>query len=154
LCTELEDPETPVLTEVRDLIFRVVIRPETVFQSQTRILWTDVVDNVLRVGFYNLATRQAPNLRTKHLANPLGVIEQSNINLQRPWNTCCVFQRRIVTIKCRTEMIECRRADSGVPIPILPRSQRVLIFYPTHISIITPSETQQIRRTVSTETKS
>jgi hypothetical protein len=61
LCAELEDPETPVLAEVRGLILRVVIRPETVFQGQTRVLRTELVDNVLRVGFDNLTTRQAPN---------------------------------------------------------------------------------------------
>jgi hypothetical protein len=60
LCAELEDPEAPVLAEVRGLILHVIIRPETVFQGQARIL-TEVVDNVLRVGFYNSAIRQTPN---------------------------------------------------------------------------------------------
>jgi hypothetical protein len=60
LCTELEDPETPVLTEVRGLILCIVIRPETIFRGQTRVLRTELVDNVLRVGFDNLTTRQAP----------------------------------------------------------------------------------------------
>jgi hypothetical protein len=49
LCTILEDPETPVLTEVGDLILRVVIRTKTVFHGQTRVLQTELVDNVLRV---------------------------------------------------------------------------------------------------------
>ena len=55
LCAELEDPEAPVLTEVRDLIVRVVIRPETVFHCRTRALRAEFVDNVLRVED-NLAT--------------------------------------------------------------------------------------------------
>jgi len=50
LCTILEDPETPVLAEVGDLILRVVIRTKTVFHSQTRVPQTELVDNVLRVG--------------------------------------------------------------------------------------------------------
>ena len=53
---ELEDPETPVLTEVRDLILHIIIRPETIFRGQTRVP-TIVVDNVLRVGFYDLVIR-------------------------------------------------------------------------------------------------
>jgi hypothetical protein len=48
LCAVLEDPETPVLTEIRDLISRVVVRPKAVFRGQTRILWAES-DNVLRV---------------------------------------------------------------------------------------------------------
>ena len=57
LCAELEHPETPVLIEVRDLILRVIICPKTIFHGQTRVP-TKVVDNVLRVGFYNLVIRQ------------------------------------------------------------------------------------------------
>jgi len=38
-----------VLTEVGDLILRVVIHTRTFFHGQTRILQTDLVDNVLRV---------------------------------------------------------------------------------------------------------
>jgi hypothetical protein len=49
LCAILEDPETPVLTEVGDLIICVVTRTKTVFHSQTRIRQTELVDNVLRV---------------------------------------------------------------------------------------------------------
>ena len=49
LCAILEDPETPVLTEVRDLILRVVIRTKTVFHGQTCVRQTELVDNVLRV---------------------------------------------------------------------------------------------------------
>jgi hypothetical protein len=101
LCTELEHPETPVLTEVRGLILLIVIRPETIFQGQTRVLRTELVDNVLRVAFDNLTTHQAPKLRTKYLPNPLGVIEQSNISPQRPWKhhrTCRVFQSRGVAV--------------------------------------------------------
>jgi hypothetical protein len=49
LCAILEDPETPVLTEVGDLIFRVVIRTKTVFHGQTRVPQTELVDNVLHV---------------------------------------------------------------------------------------------------------
>ena len=56
LRAELEDPETPVLTEVRDLILHIIIRPETIFRGQTRVP-TIVVDNVLRVGFYDLVIR-------------------------------------------------------------------------------------------------
>ena len=48
LCAILEDPETPVLTEVGDLILRVVIRTKTVFNGQTRVPRTEV-DNVLYV---------------------------------------------------------------------------------------------------------
>ena len=51
LCAILEDPETPVLTEVGDLILRVVIRTKTVFHGQTRIPKTSLVDNFLRVRF-------------------------------------------------------------------------------------------------------
>ena len=47
LCAILEDPETPVLTEVGDLILRVVIRTKTVFHGQTRVRQTELVDNVL-----------------------------------------------------------------------------------------------------------
>ena len=57
LCAELEHPETPVLAEVRDLILRVIICPETVFHGQTWVP-TEFVDNVLRVGFYYLVIRQ------------------------------------------------------------------------------------------------
>ncbi len=53
LCAVLEDPETPVLTEIRDLILRIVIRTETVFNGQTHVLQTELVDNVLRVGVFN-----------------------------------------------------------------------------------------------------
>jgi hypothetical protein len=49
LCAKLEDPETPVLTEVGDLILRVVIRTKTIFHGQTRVRQTELVDNVLRV---------------------------------------------------------------------------------------------------------
>ena len=51
LCAILEDPETPVLTEVGDLILRIVIRTKTVFHSQTRVQRTEPVDNVLHVRF-------------------------------------------------------------------------------------------------------
>ncbi len=56
LCAVLEDPETPVLTEIRDLILRIVIRTETVFNGQTHVLQTELVDNVLRVGVFNKMT--------------------------------------------------------------------------------------------------
>ena len=49
LCTILEDPEAPILTEVGDLILCVVIRTKTVFHGQTRIPRTQLVDNVLCV---------------------------------------------------------------------------------------------------------
>ena len=49
LCAILEDPETPVLTEVGDLIPCVVIRTETVFHGQTRVPQTELVNNVLHV---------------------------------------------------------------------------------------------------------
>jgi hypothetical protein len=49
LCAKLEDPKTPVLTEVGDLILRVVIRTKTIFHGQTRVRQTELVDNVLRV---------------------------------------------------------------------------------------------------------
>jgi hypothetical protein len=49
LCAILEDPETPVLTEVGDLILPVVIRTKTVFHGQRRVPQTELVDNVLRV---------------------------------------------------------------------------------------------------------
>jgi hypothetical protein len=38
---------------------------------------------------------------TKYLTNPLGVIEESDINAQPPWkehSTCSVFQSRSVAI--------------------------------------------------------
>ena len=56
LCAVLEDPETPVLTEIRDLILRIVIRTETVFNGQTHVLQTELIDNVLRVGVFNKMT--------------------------------------------------------------------------------------------------
>ena len=58
LCAILEDPETPVLTEVGDLILRVVIRTKTVFHGQTRVRQAELVDNVLcvRIDNDNLAT--------------------------------------------------------------------------------------------------
>ena len=100
LCAELEHPETPVLTEVRDLILHVIICPETVFHGQTRVP-TEVVDNVLRVGFYKLGNSTNTKLKTKYLTEPLGVIEQSNISPQWPrkhHRTCCVFQSRGVAV--------------------------------------------------------
>ncbi len=95
----------------------------------------------------------------KHLTNPLGVIEQSNINTQPLWkehSTCGVFQSWRIAVYCRTKVIECRRADSGIPIPSLPRSQWILfstqhtLALSHHPTIIT----QQRGHTVSTETKS
>lgn len=53
LRTELEDPKTPVLTKVIDLIRRVIVRSEAVLDGRVRILRTEV-DNVLRVEFQRL----------------------------------------------------------------------------------------------------
>jgi hypothetical protein len=49
LRADLKGPETPFLTEVRDLIARIVVRPEAVFHGHTRVLWTEA-DHILRVG--------------------------------------------------------------------------------------------------------
>ena len=95
----------------------------------------------------------------KHLTNPLGVIEQSNINTQPLWkehSTCGVFQSWRIAVYCRTKVIECRRADSGIPIPSLPRSQWIL-FSTQHTLALSHNPTiitQQRGHTVSTETKS
>jgi hypothetical protein len=53
LRTELEDPKTPVLTKVIDLIPRVIVRSKAVLDGRARILRTEV-DNVLRVEFQRL----------------------------------------------------------------------------------------------------
>jgi len=53
LRAELEDPEAPVLTKVRDLIPRVIVRPEAILNGHPRIPRTEV-DNVLRIEFQRL----------------------------------------------------------------------------------------------------
>ena len=107
----LEDPKTPVLVKVCDLIFRVVVRPEAVFDTHTQILPTEV-DNVLRVGLDDLRLERLDRHSSKrtYLANPLGIIEQSNISFQpsrEEDRACRVFQSRGVTIQTCAEFIKC-----------------------------------------------
>jgi hypothetical protein len=64
LRAELEDPETPVLIKACDLIPRVVVRPEAVFDGQTRVLRTEV-DDVLRIGFNDLDPEHSTGTEVK-----------------------------------------------------------------------------------------
>jgi hypothetical protein len=63
LCAVLEGPEAPVLTEICGLIFRIVVRPEAIFHSQTRILWAEGGSDVLCVRFNRSVARDTEGKR-------------------------------------------------------------------------------------------
>lgn len=69
--------------------------------------------------------------RRTDLANPLGIIEQTDVDIQpsrKVHRAGRVLLSGRIAIQRSAEMVKCRRANCGVPIPILPQLQRILLF--------------------------